>query len=88
MVNRIPVVLARINEDIALHQFEANVRNLLRDVEHAYWDLYMGYRAVEAASGSRWQRIYGGGQERAAISDTAPAAVAQAAGQSPSSKPN
>lgn len=49
MVNRIPVMLARINEDIALHDFESRVRNLIRDVENAYWDLYGAYRAVEAA---------------------------------------
>ncbi|MEM7475139.1 MAG: TolC family protein [Planctomycetota bacterium] len=49
LVNRIPVVLARINEDLEAHQFEANVRNLVRDVEHAYWDLYCGYRAFEAS---------------------------------------
>ncbi len=33
LVNRIPVVLARINEDIALHDFEANVRNLVKATE-------------------------------------------------------
>ncbi len=52
MINRIPVVLARINEDIALHDFEANVRNLVKDVESAYWDLYLGYRIVESAQQS------------------------------------
>lgn len=83
LVNRIPVVLARINEDIALHQFEATVRNLLRDVEHAYWDLYMGYRAVEAARTARDSALdlWRVAKERAAISDTTPAAVAQAAGR-------
>ncbi|MEZ6080164.1 MAG: hypothetical protein R3C56_32195 [Pirellulaceae bacterium] len=44
LVNRIPVVLPRINEDIQLHDFEANVRNLVKSVEDAYWDLYCGYR--------------------------------------------
>lgn len=48
LVNRIPVVLARINEDLALHEFEANVTNLVKDVEHAYWDLYAGYRAFDS----------------------------------------
>ncbi|HAC90468.1 MAG TPA: transporter [Planctomycetaceae bacterium] len=83
LVNRIPVVLARINEDIALHQFEATIRNLLRDVEHAYWDLYMGYRAVEAARTARDSALdlWRVAKERAAISDTTPAAVAQAAGR-------
>lgn len=49
MVNRIPVVLARINEDISLHEFEANIRNLVKATEDAYWDLYCGYRLVESA---------------------------------------
>jgi outer membrane protein TolC len=83
LVNRIPIVLARINEDIALHQFEANIRNLMRDVEHAYWDLYMAYRAVETARTARDASLdlWRVAKERAAISDTAPAAVAQAAGR-------
>lgn len=49
LVNRIPVVLARINEDISLVVFEERVRNLVRDVEYAYWDLYQAYWNVENA---------------------------------------
>lgn len=49
LVNRIPVVLARINEDISLHEFEANVRNLVKATEDAYWELYCGYRLVESS---------------------------------------
>nr|MCU0708841.1 TolC family protein [Pirellula sp.] len=49
LVNRIPVVLARINEDLSLVQFEERVRNLVRDVEYAYWDLYQAYWNVENA---------------------------------------
>ncbi len=45
-------MLARINEDIALHDFEANVRNLIKATEDAYWDLYCGYRIVESAQQS------------------------------------
>lgn len=48
-VNRIPVVLARINEDLSLVDFEERVRNLVRDVEFAYWDLYQSYWNVENA---------------------------------------
>ena len=48
LVNRIPVVLARINEDLALHEFEGNVTNLVKAVEDAYWDLYAGYRAFDS----------------------------------------
>ncbi|MEM9587842.1 MAG: transporter, partial [Planctomycetota bacterium] len=46
LVNRIPVILASLNEDISIAQFEAQVRNLVRDVENAYWDLYVNYRVV------------------------------------------
>ncbi len=44
MINRIPVVLASLNEDISIAEFELQVRNLVRDVEVAYWDLYVAYR--------------------------------------------
>ncbi|MFO0902830.1 MAG: TolC family protein [Pirellulales bacterium] len=63
-INRIPVVLARINTDISLADFEASVRNLLMDTENAYWDLYFSYRALEAAKIGRdsaqvtWKNIY------------------------------
>lgn len=53
LVNRIPIVLSRINEEIQLHDFEANVRNLVKSVEDAYWDLYCGYRALETAKTAR-----------------------------------
>ena len=46
LVNRIPVVLASLNEDLATTDFEIQVRNLVRDVEVAYWNLYVAYRNV------------------------------------------
>ena len=49
MINRIPVVLASLNEDIELTEFEIQVRNLVRDVENAYWDLYIAYRNVSTS---------------------------------------
>jgi outer membrane protein TolC len=49
MVNRIPVVLARINEDVSLAQYEERIRNLVKEVEVAYWDLYCAYWTVETA---------------------------------------
>ena len=58
------VMLARINTDIALADFEASVRNLVADVENAYWELYFQYRAFDAAyAGSEsalitWRRTY------------------------------
>lgn len=53
LVNRIPVVLARINEDISLTQYEERIRNLARDVEFAYWDLYAAYWTFETAKTAR-----------------------------------
>jgi outer membrane protein TolC len=64
LVNRIPIILARTNEDIVLADFEANVRNLVSDVESAYWDLYASYRDLEAAKSARdsllilWRNAY------------------------------
>ncbi|MBN2580857.1 MAG: TolC family protein [Pirellulales bacterium] len=58
------VMLARINTDIALTQFEANVRNLVSDVEIAYWELYYYYRSLDAvirgrdSALKRWQVVY------------------------------
>lgn len=57
------VMIARINEDISLADFEAAVRNLVDDVENAYWELYFAYRALAAAEVGRdsalqtWQKI-------------------------------
>jgi outer membrane protein TolC len=57
------VLLARINTDIALHDFENNVISLVNDVEGAYWDLYFAYRNLEAQVFGResslrtWQRV-------------------------------
>jgi len=48
-VNRIPIVLARINTDISLADFEGSVRNLLMDIENTYWDLSLAYRSVETS---------------------------------------
>ncbi|MCA9258951.1 MAG: TolC family protein, partial [Planctomycetales bacterium] len=42
------VIIARIRHDVTLVDFEAGVRNLMRDVEDAYWELYFAYRDLEA----------------------------------------
>jgi len=42
------VLIARLNTDLALSEFEMSVRNLLRDVERAYWELYFAYRDLDA----------------------------------------
>lgn len=43
------VVIARINQDITLADFEQVVRSGLRDIENAYWDLYLAYRNYDNA---------------------------------------
>ena len=42
------VVIARINNDISVADFESSVRNLLKDVEDLYWELALAYRAYDA----------------------------------------
>lgn len=43
------VVIARINQDITLADFEVAVRNAALDIENAYWDLYLAYRTYDTA---------------------------------------
>jgi outer membrane protein TolC len=58
------VVIARINSDIALADFEIGVRNFVSDVENAYWDLYFAYRDLDAKVAARnaaletWRKIH------------------------------
>lgn len=58
------VVIARINSDVVLTEFEVGVRNFVSDVENAYWDLYFAYRDVAAKVRARdatlktWRRIH------------------------------
>ncbi len=47
------VLLARINTDISLADFEAGVTSLVTDVEQAYWDLYFAYRDLDAKLAGR-----------------------------------
>ena len=42
------VLIARLNTDVALTDFEIAVRDLVSNVENAYWDLYFGYRVLDA----------------------------------------
>jgi hypothetical protein len=52
-VNRVPVLIARIRTDISLAQFEGNVRNLVQDVENAYWELKCAYHILHARKQGR-----------------------------------
>ena len=47
------VLIARINTDQTVADFEREVRNLLRDVERAYWDLAAAYHAFDAEVAAR-----------------------------------
>ena len=58
------VMLARIDTDISVADFEKSVRDFVADVELAYWELYFGFRNLEArkvgleSALATWQRIY------------------------------
>jgi outer membrane protein TolC len=58
------VLIARLNADVALTDFEIAVRDLVSNVENAYWDLYYGYRVLDAKVKARdagldtWRKIY------------------------------
>ena len=58
------VMIARINTDVALAQFEAGVRDLVSDVEKAYWELHFAYRHLDAMISGRdyalgyWRKIH------------------------------
>lgn len=41
------VLIARIREDISVADFEAAVRDLVRDVEQTYWQLYFAYQDLD-----------------------------------------
>jgi hypothetical protein len=58
------VLVARINTDVTLTNFEIAVRDLVSNLENAYWDLYFGYRDLDAKIKARdaaldtWRKIY------------------------------
>ncbi|MEM6799335.1 MAG: TolC family protein [Planctomycetota bacterium] len=51
------VLLARIRTDVSLAEFEAGVRDLVSNVENAYWDLYFAYYDLEAKKSARDQAL-------------------------------
>ena len=57
------VLVARINTDISLADFELGVRNFANDVENAYLELYFAYRDLQARVDARnaaletWRRV-------------------------------
>jgi outer membrane protein TolC len=57
------VLIARANTDIAIADFEIGVRDMVSNVENAYWDLYYAYRDLDAKTAARdsaldsWRRV-------------------------------
>ncbi|MBI3863968.1 MAG: TolC family protein [Planctomycetia bacterium] len=57
------VIIARINTDMTLIDFETQVRNMVHDVEALYWELYLSYQnyhsLIEARNASLklWQAV-------------------------------
>lgn len=57
------VLLAKVNADMELVDFQKAVRNYVNDVTNAYWDLYFAYRDLDARSRAMqraleaWNRI-------------------------------
>lgn len=57
------VLIARVNTDVELADFEVAVRDLVNNVENAYWDLYFAYRDLDAKIKARdatldtWRRV-------------------------------
>ena len=47
------VMIARARADVSLADFEVGVRDLLSNVENAYWDLYFAYRDLDAKIAAR-----------------------------------
>lgn len=44
------VVIARINNDLVLCDYENALRNLTKDIEDAYWNLYLAYRLFDTST--------------------------------------
>lgn len=49
LINRMPVIFARINTDQELANLEGQLQNMVANVEIRYWDLYASYRGYQAA---------------------------------------
>jgi outer membrane protein TolC len=58
------VLLARVNTDISLADFEIGLRDMVSNIENAYWDLYFAYRNLDAKIAARdlalesWRNIH------------------------------
>ena len=52
-IQRMPVVISRINTDQEIANFEATLQNMVTNLEIRYWDLNLAYRSFEAAKQGR-----------------------------------
>jgi len=58
------VLIARVNTDVELAEFEMAVRDHVSNIENAYWDLYYAYRDLDAKVAARdatldtWRRVH------------------------------
>jgi outer membrane protein TolC len=48
-INRMPIIISRIGTDQEIANLEAQLQNMLANVEIRYWDLYCAYRNLDAA---------------------------------------
>ena len=57
------IEIAKTRTNVSVSEFKLSVRNLVSDIENAYWDLYFAYRDLEAKKAARdnallsWRRI-------------------------------
>ncbi|HZN36418.1 MAG TPA: TolC family protein [Pirellulaceae bacterium] len=57
------VLIARVNTDMSVAEFEIGIRDVVSNVENAYWDLYFAYRDLDARLQARnvaleaWRRV-------------------------------
>ena len=58
------ILVARTNTEISLARFRAGVRELLSNVENAYWDLYFAYRELETLIDALETRLSLSGRNR------------------------
>ncbi len=65
------VLIARLNLDVSLADFEASVTQLTSEVENAYWELYFAYRDLDAKMASR-ERAYETWRQVSALYEAGP----------------
>ncbi|QDU25909.1 Outer membrane efflux protein [Anatilimnocola aggregata] len=64
LINRMPVVIARIGNDIEILNLQGQLQDMLNNIEVRYWDLYLSYRNLETAKVGRdsalitWRIVY------------------------------